>query len=130
MNNWNLTISWQANRNTTVEFAYSGAMGMHLFMGQEDLNPKDSTNLSAELAQNVNTTGTINDPLGRINPITGKVLTIQNGTLGSPYLGFSSLYLWYDSAGNSIRHAGYVNVVHRVARGLTFNANYTLRQIH
>ena len=101
-------------------------MGIHLFMGQEDLNPKNSNNISAELAQNVSTTGTINDPLGRLNPITGKVLTIQNGTLGSPYLGYSSLYLWYDAAGNSIRHAGYVNVVHRVARGLTFNANYTL----
>ncbi len=125
VNNWNLHMQWQANRNTTVEIAYNGAMGVHLFMGQEDLNPKDSTNLSAELAQNVNTTGTINDPLGRINPLTGKVLTIQNGTLGSPYLGYSSLYLWYDAAGNSIRHAGYINVVHRVARGLTFNANYT-----
>ena len=79
-------MSWQAARNTTVEFAYSGNMGIHLFMGQEDLNPKDSNNLSAQLAQNVNTTGTINDPLGRVNPITGKVLAIQNGTLGSPYL--------------------------------------------
>jgi hypothetical protein len=126
VNNWNATMSWQAARNTTVEVAYSGNMGIHLFMGQEDLNPKNSANLSAELAQNINTAGTINDPLGRINPITGKVLTIQNGTLGSPYLGYSSLYLWYDASGNSIRHAGYVNVVHRVARGLTFNANYTL----
>ncbi len=126
VNNWNATLSWQAARNTTVEFAYSGAAGIHLFMGQEDINPKDSSNLSAQLAQNVNTTGTINDPLGRLNPITGKVLAIQNGTLGSPYLGYSSLYLWYDAAGNSIRNAGYVNVVHRVARGLTFNANYTL----
>jgi hypothetical protein len=126
VNNWNATMSWQAARNTSVEFAYSGNMGIHLFMGQEDLNPKDSNNLSAELGQNINTTGTINDPLGRLNPITGKVLTIQNGTLGSPFLGYSSLYLWYDAAGNSIRHAGYVNVVHRVARGLTFNANYTL----
>jgi hypothetical protein len=126
VNNWNATMSWQVNRDTTVEFAYSGSMGIHLFMGQEDLNPKDSNNISAELAQNVNTTGTINDPLGRINPITGKVLTIQNGTLGSPYLGYSSLYLWFDAAGNSIRHAGYVNVVRRVARGLTFTANYTL----
>ena len=57
-------------------------------MGQEDLNPKDSNMISAQLAQNVSTTATINDPLGRINPITGKVLTIQNGTLGSPYLGY------------------------------------------
>ncbi len=68
VNNWNFTTSWQANHTTTVELAYSGAMGIHLFMGQEDLNPKDSNLLSAQLAQNVNTTGTINDPLGRVNP--------------------------------------------------------------
>jgi hypothetical protein len=124
--NWNTTISWQANNSTTVEVAYTGAMGIHLFMPQEDINPKDSALLSAQLAQNVSTTGTINDPLGRINLLTGKVIAIQNGTLGSPYLGFSSLYNWYDSSGNSIRHAGYVNVVHRSRVGLTFNANYTL----
>ena len=126
VNNWNLTVSWQATGSTVIETAYNGSQGIHLFMGQEDLNPKDSTNLSAELAQNVNTTGTVNDPLGRTNPITGKVLTIQNGTLGSPFLGYSSLYMWFDAAGNSIRHAGYVNVIHRAARGLTFTANYTL----
>jgi Carboxypeptidase regulatory-like domain len=126
VNNWNLTLTWQATGRTAIEAAYNGSMGVHLFMGQEDINPKDSNNLSAELGQNINTTGTINDPLGRINPITGKVLTIQNGTLGSPFLGYSSLYEWYDSAGNSIRHAGYVSVIHRAGRGLTFTANYTL----
>ena len=126
VNNWNLTLTWQATGSTAIEAAYNGSMGVHLFMGQEDINPKDSANLSAELGQNVNTTGTINDPLGRTNPITGKVLTIQNGTLGSPFLGYSSLYEWYDAAGNSIRHAGYVSVIHRAGHGLTFTANYTL----
>jgi hypothetical protein len=126
VNNWNLATSWQATHTTTVEVAYQGSMGVHLFMGQEDINPKDSSNISAELGQNISTTATINDPLGRTNPLTGKVLTIQNGTLGSPFLGYSSLYQWYDASGNSIRHAGYVNVVHRAGRGLTFSANYTL----
>jgi hypothetical protein len=126
VNNWNATVSWQANSTTTVEVAYSGAMGIHLFMPQENINPKDSSLLSAQLAQNVSTTATINDPLGRINLQTGKVITVQNGSLGSPYLGFSSLYQWFDSSGNSIRHAGYVSVVHRTRVGLTFNANYTL----
>jgi len=124
VNNWNFTISWQTNPKTTMEVAYTGAMGIHLFMGQENINPKNSNLLSAQLAQNVNTGGTINDPLGRLNPITGRVLTVQNGTLGSPYLGFSSLYLWYNASGNSIRHAGYYSVVHRT-RGFTFTANYT-----
>ncbi len=125
VNNWNFTISWQANRSTTMEIAYSGAMGIHLFMGQENINPKNSDLLSAQLAGNVNSTTTITDPLGRKNPITGATLTVQNGSLGSPYLGFSSLYQWYDAAGNSIRHAGYYSVVHRATKGLTFTANYT-----
>ncbi len=125
-NNWNATISWQANPSTTVEVAYSGNMGIHLFMPQENINPKNSGVLSAQIAANLSTTATINDPLGRINLQTGKILTVQNGTLGSPYLGFSSLYQWFDSSGNSIRHAGYVNVVHRAGKGVTFTANYTL----
>ncbi len=125
VNNWNFTISWQAQKDTTVEFAYQGAMGIHLFMGQENINPKNSSVISSELAQNISTTATINDPLGRLNPLTNRVLTIQNGTLGSPYLGYSSLYLWYDASGNSIRHAAYVNLTHRATRGLTFTTNYT-----
>jgi len=125
VNNWNLTLSYQATSSTVIEWAYTGSMGIHLFMGQENINPKDSNNLSSELAQNISTTSTIADPLGRTNTVTGKVLNVQNGTLGSPYLGYSSIYQWYDSSGNSIRHAGYVNVLHRVGKGLTFTANYT-----
>jgi hypothetical protein len=123
--NWNLTVSWQANSSTSVELSYVGAKGTHLFLPHENVNFKDQSLLNAQIAANVNTTGTINDPLGRINPFTNRVLTVQNGTLGSPYMGFSSLYVLYDSAANSIRHAGYVNVIHRARRGLTFTANYT-----
>jgi hypothetical protein len=123
VNNWNLTLSWQATPNTTVDIAYQGAMGIHLFMGPEDLNPKNSSVISAELAQNA--TANVNDPLGRVNPFTGKVLSVSPTTFGGPYLGYSSLNLWYDAAGNSIRHAGYVNITHRAARGLTYTANYT-----
>ena len=126
VNNWSMLASWQANSTTTVELGYTGNQGIHLFMPGEDINPKNSDVLSSQLAANVSSTATINDPLGRVNPITGKLLTIQNGTVGSPYLGFSTLYMYYDAAANSIRHAGYVNVTHRVARGLTFIVNYTL----
>jgi hypothetical protein len=118
-------VSWAATPTTTVEVAYTGSMGVHLFMGQEDLNPKNSSLQTAQIAANVSTTTTIADPLGRKNPFTGATMTVQNGTLGSPYLGFSTLYQWFDAAGNSIRHAGYINVVHRIGGGLTFNANYT-----
>jgi Carboxypeptidase regulatory-like domain/TonB-dependent Receptor Plug Domain len=123
--NWDLTISWQANQSTTLEFAYVGAKGTHLFDPHQDLNPKDQNLLNAQNAANLSTTATINDPLGRTNPATGKVLTVQNGSLGSPYLGFSTLYAWYDASANSIRHAAYINVIHRATKGLTFTSNYT-----
>jgi hypothetical protein len=123
--NWNFTISWQMNPSTTMEVTYVGNKGTHLFMPHEDLNPKDQNLLNAQDVANISTTATVNDPLGRISPGTGKVLTDQNSSLGSPYLGFSSLYQLFDASGDSIRHAAYVNVLHRVARGLTFTANYT-----
>jgi hypothetical protein len=123
--NWNLTISWQANRTTTMEIGYTGLKGTRLFMPNENVNLKSSSLLDAQNALNVNTTATINDPAGRLNPGTGRVLTVQNGSLGSPFAGFSSLYVLYDSSANSSRHGGYLSVQHRVARGLTFTANYT-----
>src|SRR5262249_49747599 len=123
--NWNLTISWQINHNTTMEIGYTGLKGTRLFMPNENINPKSSGLLDAQNAANVNTTSTIPDPLGRINPSTGARIVVQNGILASPYLGFSTLYVLFDASANSIRHGGYVSVQHRAARGLTFTANYT-----
>jgi hypothetical protein len=123
--NWNLTFAWQANSSTTMEIGYTGLKGTRLFMPHENINPKSSALLDAQVAAGVNTTTTARDPLGRVNPSTGAVLNVQNGSLGSPYLGFSSLYVLYDASANSIRHGGYVSVQHRVARGLTFTSNYT-----
>jgi Carboxypeptidase regulatory-like domain len=123
--NWNFTLSWQAGSSTSVELSYVGNKGTHLFMPRENIDPKSFSLISAQDAANVNTTNTINDPLGRLNPITGKVLTVQNGSLGSPYLGFSSITELFDASANSIRHAAYINVVHRAKGGLTFTSNYT-----
>ena len=123
--NWTFVISWQAAHNTVIEAAYVGNKGTHLFMPHENINPKNIPLIQAQNAAGLNTTATINDPLGRTNPATGRILTVQNGSLGSPYLGFSSLYLLYDAAANSIRHAGYISLVHRVGSGLTFTSNYT-----
>jgi hypothetical protein len=123
--NWNFTISWQASTSTSVEISYQGAKGTHLFMPRENISQKDVPLLNALDAQNISTTNAINDPLGRINPSTGKVFTVQNGTLGSPYLGFTSLTELYDASANSIRHAAYISVVHRPRGGLMFTSNYT-----
>jgi hypothetical protein len=123
--NWNLTISWQANSSTSVELSYVGSKGTHLFEPREDIDPRSLNLLNAETAQNVaTTTANVPDPLGRVGT-NGKVINIQPGTLGSPYLGFSSLYVLYDASANSHREAGYVSVVHRGRHGLTASSNFT-----
>jgi hypothetical protein len=88
--NWNLTVAWQTNASTTVEIGYTGLKGTHLFEPHININGKNVGLLTSQIAQNISTTATINDPLGRLNPATGRVLTVQNGSLGSTYLGFSS----------------------------------------
>lgn len=122
---WNLTLSTQLNQSTSIEISYVGNKGTHLFLGKVNIDPKDQALLNALNANNVSSTNTIADPLGRKNPFTGATLTVQNGSLGSPYLGFSSITQLYDASANSIRHAGYVSMVHRAGAGVTFLANYT-----
>ena len=95
-------------------------------MPGENIDPRDVNLLNALDAANMSsTTANVPDPLGRVST-NGRVINIQPGTLGSPYLGFPALYLNYDAAGNSIRHALYISFNHRVARGMTFSSNYTL----
>jgi hypothetical protein len=123
--NWNLTVAMQLNKTTSMEVSYVGMKGTHLFLGKVNINPKDQALLNALNAQNISSTATVADPLGRKNPFTGSTLTDQQGSLGSPYLGFSSITQLYDAVGDSERHAGYINVVHRLGGGVTFTANYT-----
>lgn len=123
--NWNFTVSTELNKSTSLEISYVGNKGTHLFLGKVNINPKDQALLNALNANNVSSTATIADPLGRKNPYTGATLTVQQGSLGSPYLGFSSITQLYDASANSIRHAGYVNLIHRVRGDVTFMANYT-----
>jgi len=86
--NWNFTISWHANPTTAVEAAYVGNKGTHLFVGRENLNPKDLDLLSAQHAANVNTTATANDPLGRINPGTGRTWSYRTEASAVPTWAF------------------------------------------
>lgn len=123
--NWDLVVSWEFARDTVLEIGYTGLKGTHLFVPHENLNPVNTDVLTAELANGLSTTATIADPLGRINPATGKVLTVQNGSLGNQYLGFPSLYMLFDASANSIRHAGYINLVKRYSNGILINSNYT-----
>jgi hypothetical protein len=105
--------------------AYVGNKGTHLFMPRQNINGKDVNYLDYLDSNNISTTATITDPLGRKNT-NGQALTVANSSLASPYLGFTALNMMYDASANSIRHAGYVSVVHRAARGLTFTSNLTM----
>src|SRR6185295_14935735 len=67
-------------------------------------------------------------PLGRTN-LQGSVITITRASVFTTYLGFDPLNTYYDPSGNSIRHAGYIDVRRRVSRGLTFTANYTYGKV-
>src|SRR5207253_3836167 len=79
------------------------------------------------------------DPLGRcvagnIPDIAGSrcsssaghsVIQVPIGTLYSNFPGFSNVFTLNDASANSIRHAGYISVVHRPLHGLTWSTNYT-----
>ena len=123
--NWNLSVSMQLDRSTSLEVSYVGAKGTHLFLGRRNINPRDKPLLLAQNAANLNLTATVADPLGRKNPFTGAALTVQNQTLGSPYLGFTSITQLFDASANSMRHGGYVSLIHRAGHGVTFTTNYT-----
>ncbi|PYS56739.1 MAG: hypothetical protein DMF74_27820, partial [Acidobacteria bacterium] len=53
------------------------------------------------------------------------MITITRASVFTPFLGFDPLNRYFDPSGDSIRHAGYIDVRRRVSRGLTFTANYT-----
>lgn len=122
--NWNFTISWLARPTTAIEIAYVGNKGTHLFMPNENVDPKDITLLNTMNQLNQSTTANVPDPLGRLNTL-GKVISVQTGTLGSGFLGFTSLRQLYDASANSIRHAAYISLTQRSRNGLTLVSNYT-----
>lgn len=129
--NWNLSIQFEPFRDTVVEVAYVGNKSTHLFLPFININPRnvdlveqmESSGLCPTCTLQ-DATGTIADPLGRTN-LQGSVITITRASVFTTYLGFDPLNTYFDPSGNSIRHAGYVDVRRRVSRGLTFTANYT-----
>jgi hypothetical protein len=146
--NWNLSVSRSFGVNTVVEVAYVGAKGTHLFLPQINVNLFDQNWVSFLEANGVSAFNSkILDPLGRCVPgsvpdITGSrcsgaapsksaptirhdILQVPIGTLYSAFPGFSNVFTFDDASADSIRHAGYISVVHRPVHGLTWSANYT-----
>ncbi|HLM58388.1 MAG TPA: carboxypeptidase regulatory-like domain-containing protein [Pyrinomonadaceae bacterium] len=122
--NWNLSLQFEPFRNTSIELTYTGNKGTHLYLPLVNINPRDQDVVEFLAGQNLSTETTFADPLGRRN-LLGAVIAIPRGTVGTPFFGFSTLNRYFDPSGNSIRHAGYIDVRRRVRGGLTFTANYT-----
>lgn len=122
--NWNLTLQFEPFKNTVVEVAYVGSKGTHLYMPLVNINPKNTSFVELLEGNNLNSETTFADPLGRRN-LLGAVIAIQRNSVASPYFGFNNLNRFFDPSANSIRHAAYVDLRRRIARGVTFTANYT-----
>ena len=129
--NWNLSVEFELFRDTVVEVAYVGNKSNHLFLPFININPRNISAITQMESSGLcptctvqDVTGNIADPLGRTN-LQGSVITITRASAFTPFLGFDPLNTYFDPLGDSIRHAGYINVQRRVNRGLTFTANYT-----
>ena len=122
--NWNVTMSFEIMKNTSVEFAYVGNKGSHLYLPRFNLNPRRGDFVELLEASNIAAETAFADPLGRRNAL-GAVLTIQRNSVNSPYFGFNSLDQQINPNGNSIYHGTYVEVRRRFSQGLSFSSNYT-----
>jgi hypothetical protein len=122
--NWNVTFSQPLSRYDVIEFAYVGSKGTHLFLPSTNQNSTNLAYLQALDANNISSTTTVNDPLGRTSS-TGAIIKVQQGTLDSTFMGFLNLNTRWNSSADSVRHAVYVNYLRRPTRGLTVTANYT-----
>jgi len=122
--NWNLSLSFELFKNTVIEFAYVGNKGSHLYLPPVNINPRDINFVESLEAQNINAENTFADPLGRRN-LLGAIVTVQRNSVTAPFFGFGVLSRYFDPSAASIRHAGYVDVQHRLSQGLSFTANYT-----
>ena len=122
--NWNLAVQFEPFRNTSVEVAYVGNKGTHLYLPLININPRNVNLIDQLESQGVDVTGNIADPLGRRN-LQNSVISISRASVFTTYLGFDPLSSYYDPRATSIRHAWYIDVRRRVSRGLTVSANYT-----
>jgi Carboxypeptidase regulatory-like domain len=123
--NWNLSLQFEPFKNTTLEIAYVGNRGTHLYLPLVNINPRNVDAIEAvDAASVIDVTGNVADPLGRLS-LQGSVIQVSRASILTGFLGFDPLNRYFDPSASLIRHAGYVSIVRKVSRGLTFTANYT-----
>ena len=125
--NWNVAVQWELFKDSTLEIAYVGNRGVHLYTPQININQRDIDTIGILTANNINPTGNVADPLGR-TPLLGgtTAITTQVASLFSQYMGYEPLNKYFNANSSSIRHAIYFDFRRRVSKGLSFTANYTL----
>lgn len=124
LQNWNLSLQFEAFKNTVVEVAYVGSRGTHLYTPFRNINPTNIDLVEQLEANNINVDSTFADPLGRRNSL-GAIIAIPRSSVVSPYFGFAQLNQFGDPSGNSSYNAGYIKVQRRISNGLSFTSNYT-----
>ena len=111
---WNLTIERQLDRNTSVRAAYVGSFGYHGFVSL------DPNTIPAQVCASASCVS------GGIGAFKGSVAQGQQyipvGTRPNPYLGAG--FFWY-TEGNTSYNALQLDVTHRLSHGLQLRANYT-----
>lgn len=122
---FNVAVQFVPFRNSTIEIAYAGNRGVHLYTPQVNISNRDYSTLSVLTANNINpATVNIVDPLGR-KSLLGANLNIPLASAFATYLGFDPLNKFYNAKSSSIRHAAYIDFRRRVGRGINLTANYT-----
>jgi hypothetical protein len=109
---WNTSLQYGLEGNTTLQIAYAGSHGVKLFRG---------------VAVNQAQIASLNHPI--TNAVTGQVITdnsIENASLRAPLQGVSSaFFLLNQSNAQSSYHSLQANLNRRFSRGLQFSASYT-----
>jgi outer membrane receptor protein involved in Fe transport len=121
---WNLAVQFQPFKNSTIEIAYVGNRGVHLYTPQININQRTLSVISTLTANNINPTSNVADPLGRTN-LLGTAIQTQIASLFSQYIGYEPLNKYFNANSSSIRHAGYIDFRRRMTSGLSLTANYT-----
>ncbi len=121
---WNLAVQFAPFKNSTLEFAYVGNRGVHLYTPQININPRDFNTITNLETNFIDPTTNVNDPLGRTT-LTGAIIQVSRASLYSGFLGFDPLNKFFNAKSSSIRHAAYVDFRRRLGRGLNLTANYT-----
>ena len=113
---WNLTVERQLDKNSSVRVAYVGSHGYH------GLLSIDPNSIPAQVCTNPNScqAGGVATSLRSTVPEGAQYIPV--GARPNPYL--SAGFFWY-TEGNSSYNALQTEVSRRLARGLEFRANYT-----